>query len=101
MDTYLLLPSNKKTKKWMVITPDGRKVIHFGAKGYQDYTQHHTKSRMNSYISRHSGMGEDWTKKGINSAGWWARWLLWSKPNLNDAIKYIENKFNINIYKPD
>lgn len=98
MNVYALLPSNKKTKKWMVITPDGRKVIHFGAKGYQDYTQHHTASRMKSYISRHSG--ENWTKSGINTAGWWSRYLLWSKPDLEDAIDYIEKKFNINIYHP-
>lgn len=98
MDTYVLTPSNRKDKKWQVITPDGRRTIHFGNSNYQDYTQHHTASRMRNYLQRHQKR-ENWGKDGINTAGWWARWLLWSKPNLDDAIDYIEKKFKIHIYK--
>jgi Family of unknown function (DUF5754) len=98
MNVYALLPSNKKDKKWMVITPDGRKIIHFGNSNYQDYTQHHDKIRMNSYILRHQKR-ENWTKSGINTAGWWSRWLLWSAPSISAAIKLIKNKFDIDIIK--
>ena len=91
-----LKKSNRKEKKWMVII-DGRKV-HFGASGYSDYTIHGDKKRMERYVARHRKR-EDWTKSGINTPGFWSRWLLWSKPSLNEAIKLIENKFNVNIIK--
>jgi hypothetical protein len=42
-------------------------------------------------------MGEDWNKSGIDTAGFWSRWALWSKPSLEEAIKLIEKKFKINI----
>ena len=44
-------------------------------------------------------MGEDWTKKGIMTRGWWSRFLLWERPSLDEAIKNIENKYNVNIKK--
>ena len=99
MNVYALLASNKQHKKWMVITPDGRKAIHFGQKGYQDYTQHHTESRMHLYLQRHKRMNENWTKSGINTPGWWSRWLLWSSPDLEGAIKLIKKKFGIDVVK--
>jgi hypothetical protein len=98
MDTYVLMPSNKTTKKWMVITPEGNKIIHFGAKGMSDYTTiNKNPARMKLYLQRHRGMGEDWNKSGIDTAGFWSRWALWSKPSLEEAIKLIEKKFKINI----
>ena len=98
MNTYLLMPSNKPDKKFMVITPDGRRVIHFGAKGMSDMTQHKNPTRRENYLKRHKGMLEDWTKKGIESRGFWSRWLLWEKPTIEKSIKNIEKKFNIDIY---
>lgn len=98
MNTYLLMPSDKKDKKFMVITPDGRKQIHFGLKGASDMTQHQNPSRRALYIKRHSGMGENWNKSGIKTRGFWSRWLLWSEPTIEKAIKLIEKKFNIDIY---
>ena len=51
---------------------------------------------MQRYLTRHKKR-EDWSKKGIDTAGFWSRWLLWSKPSLGGAIKLIENKFNVKI----
>ena len=42
--SYSLYNSNRKTKKYMVITPDNYKV-HFGASGYEDYTIHKDNER--------------------------------------------------------
>jgi len=42
-------------------------------------------------------MGETWSKKGLRTAGFWSRWLLWSKPTLSGAKKFMEKKFNIKI----
>lgn len=92
---YRLIPSPRSGKKWRVITPLG-KNIDFGAEGYSDLTIHKDPSRQNNYISRHQAR-ENWTKSGIDTAGFWARWLLWNLPSLEDSIKDIENRFNITI----
>ena len=91
----ILQPSDRRDKKWQVKI--GNKTVHFGQKGFEDLTIHKDPVRMNNYLARHSRMGEDWTKKGIDTAGFWSRWLLWSKPSLEEAKKLIESKFNIKI----
>ena len=67
------------------------KTVRFGAKGYEDYTIHQDKERMRRYVDRHEKR-EDWTRAGKYSAGWWSRWLLWSKPSFTDALKLTEKK---------
>lgn len=67
--------SPKRDKKYMVITPDGRKV-HFGQMGYQDYTQHRNKTRRKNYLTRSGKIKGDWAKDKY-SANNLARRLLW------------------------
>ena len=118
---YKLKKSPKAGKKFRVITAEGKK-IDFGAKGYSDYTLHKNSFRMRLYVGRHGGKiskqiknetnklkvhkqvmkitsssKENWSIKGINTPGFWSRWLLWSEPDLNKAKKYIETKFKIKI----
>lgn len=118
---YKLTKSPKSNKKFRITLPDS-KVVDFGAKGYSDYTIHKTPSRMRLYVQRHGGKipkklkehtensviqnkmlrvtksdKEDWSKNGINTAGFWSRWLLWSYPSLSRAKKFIEHKFKISI----
>lgn len=89
-------------KKWMVtiipLNGTGKKTVHFGAEGYQDYTMHKDSSRMKKYISRHKAR-ENWTKSGLKTAGFWSRWILWNKPSLSDSIKSTESKFKVKIVK--
>lgn len=89
-----LSKSNRKGKKWKVIV-DGS-IVHFGAKGYSDFTKHKDPKRKDRYINRHK-KNEDWTKKGIKTAGFWSRWLTWNKPTIKDSIKHIEDNFNVNV----
>lgn len=96
-NTIRLSKSTKRDKKWMVNMPTG-KVIHFGANGYSDYTIHKDAERQKRYVIRHKSK-ENWNKSGINTAGFWSYHLLWSKPSLTQAIKYMEKKFNIKIIK--
>lgn len=116
-----LIKSPKYPKKFRVVHPDGTKTD-FGLEPYTDYTRHKNPFRMRSYVQRHGGKipqrilkltdpkqvdremisviqsdKENWTKKGIKTAGFWSRWLLWSSPSLSKAIKIIENKFNVTI----
>jgi len=72
------------------------KTVHFGAKSYLDYTQHKDPARQKRYIQRHK-KSEDWTASGIETAGFWARWLLWEYPSMDDAIHNIQEKFGVTI----
>jgi hypothetical protein len=78
----------------MVLVDD--KTIHFGAKGYSDFTQHKTPERKKRYKSRHA-KNENWTKSGIKTAGFWSANLLWNKPTLSESIANIEKKFGVDI----
>ena len=118
---YRLLKSPKDGKKYRIITPKN-KTIDFGAEGYSDYTLHKDSKRMRFYVQRHGGVlpkqiktitnlneihkqmlkikistKENWGKNGIDTAGFWSRWLLWSQPNIKNAKQFIETKFNIKI----
>ena len=94
--TFYLYESAHPAKKFAIRTLESHKVIQFGAKGYEDFTTHKDEERKELYISRHED-NEDWTKSGIKSPGFWARWILWNRPSLKDSIKDTEERFNINI----
>lgn len=104
--------SQKSDKKWQAELPNGR-VVRFGARGYSDYTLHKDPLRMERYVVRHGGSSsgfrrpvnvqremlkkvrsskEKWGRNGINTPGFWSRWLLWSYPTINDARTHIQNK---------
>lgn len=95
MIIYLSRSSNPR-KKYMVKVKN--KTIHFGAKDYSDYTIHKDVGRKQRYIQRHK-TNEDWTKSGIDTAGFWSRWLLWGEPSLTESIEKIEDKFNVRIIR--
>lgn len=46
----MIYPSTRKAKKWM-IEHDG-KWVHFGAAGYEDYTQHRDPERRRRFRAR-------------------------------------------------
>ena len=48
------------------------------------------------YISRHQ-KNQDFSKSGIHTSGFWARWLLWNLPTLQDSIRDVNKGFNMNV----
>lgn len=78
----------KSVYKFVVTFPDGAKV-QFGRKGYSDYTIHKDKERMLRYLTRHRRR-ETWGRSGAKSAGFWSRWLLWSRPGFQAALKQTQ-----------
>jgi hypothetical protein len=94
MKVYLS-ESPLKTKRYRVTFENGRHVD-FGSKLYSNYTMHNDSSRKKKYIKRHE-KNEDWTLKGILTAGFWSRYLLWSKPTLEKSIKDLEQWSGIEI----
>lgn len=114
-----IIRSPDRKKKFRAILGDGR-TVDFGASGYSDYTKHKTPSRMRSYVLRHGGRvpkrtiaerdptriqkmmldvnssdNEDWKISGIDGAGFWSRWYLWSHPDFEGVKKFMSKRFGI------
>jgi hypothetical protein len=114
-----IIRSPDRKKKFRAILGDGR-TVDFGASGYSDYTKHKTPSRMRSYVLRHGGRvpkrtiaerdprriqtmmldvnssdKEDWKISGIDGAGFWSRWYLWSYPDFEGVKKFMSKRFGI------
>ena len=88
---YYPYPSNDSRYKYFIITSSGKKV-RFGAKGYEDFTIHKDEERKQRYIKRHQAR-ENWAKSGIDTAGFWSRWLLWNKKTIKDSYEDIKQRF--------
>lgn len=74
--------SKRKDKKKVVLVKKGSqvKLVHFGQKGYSDYTKHKNKKRRANYRARSGGIKNKQGKKTKNdpfSANYWARRILW------------------------
>ena len=76
--------STRTGKKYMAKVWD--KTIHFCAKGMEDYTTHGDPDPKRNYISRHQKR-EDWTKDGVETAGFWSKHVLWNKPSLKASAR--------------
>ena len=99
-----LTKSHKKDKKWDAhfIVDDRERTVPFGAKGYVDYTllpRRTTEQKQiaaltrDSYLKRHSGMGEDWNDP--LTPGALSRWILWEEPSRELAEKKYRARFDL------
>ena len=86
----LIEKSKSKDKKYTATV--GNKHIQFGARGYQDMTTHKDETRRDRYIQRHK-KNEDWTKQGIDTAGYYSRWVLWNEPTIQQSINKLNKKY--------
>lgn len=99
MKAYLQIGTGNKKYKVTIVSPNGtRKTVQFGAKGYSDFTKHKDPERRDRYDSRHKPR-ENWAKSGIDTAGFWAKWILWNKPTLKESISDTSNRFGVNIVR--
>ena len=83
--TVRLRRAQNKVHKFVAEFDNGARV-HFGRQGYSDYTIHKDRERMKRYLIRHRKR-ENWTRAGAKTAGFWSRWLLWSAPNFQAALR--------------
>ena len=93
MREVVLKKSSNPNKKYDAYV-EGKKVS-FGATGYSDFTQHKDEQRKKNYITRHGSGNENWND--LTTAGAWSRWLLWERKTIPEAIRNIEDKFNVKI----
>jgi hypothetical protein len=78
--------------KWVAVFEDGTRTS-FGAKGYEDYTQHGDKLRRANYLSRHRTT-ESWNKP--KTAGALSRWLLWGdSTSLQTNLASYRRRFSL------
>ena len=90
-----VMPSTRKTKKYVALFSDGSKT-HFGARGYGDFTIYSkrdtrlAKQKRASYIARH-GATESWTNP--KAASTLSRYILWEYPTLNGAVARYKRRF--------
>ncbi len=81
--------SDKPDKKFEARI-DGKKSIHFGAKGMSDFTIHKDPERKERYLQRHS-KNENWNNP--LTASFYATNLLWNKETLAKSIADTNRRF--------
>ena len=90
----VITKSKTKDKKYDAII-DGKKTIHFGAKGYSDFTIHKDEERKDRYINRHKKT-ENWSDP--KTAGFYAKNILWNKKSVKASVEDTNKRFkNIHI----
>jgi hypothetical protein len=88
MTAVILERARNRVHKFVATFPDGHRV-HFGRQGYQDYTIHKNKERMERYLTRHRKR-ENWSASGKYTAGFWSRHVLWSRPSFQAALRQTQ-----------
>jgi len=87
-----IVPATDSKHKYTAIFDDGKKTS-FGAKGYDDYTQHHDPERRDRYRKRHH---KDLATNDPRRAGFLSYYLLWGdSTNLQTNIAAYKRRFNV------
>ena len=82
--------SSRTDKKYKATA--NNKTVHFGARGYTDFTKGAGDARRDRYIKRHK-KNEDWSKANLMSAGFLARHVLWEEPTVSGAVQKLNRKY--------
>ena len=94
MDILITKSTKKILKNDALIA--GTKTVSFGDSNYSDYTKHKDPKRKENYLDRHKKM-EHWGKDGVQSAGFWARYLLWNKTTIKSSVDDIKRFKNLTV----
>lgn len=79
--------------KWIAVFDDPRKEVPFGARGFQDYTQHHNDERRRLYRERHR---KDLATRDPTRAGFLSYYLLWGDTtDLRTNLATYKRRFNL------
>jgi len=86
----------KKYKAEIFSGEKREKTVQFGQEGASDFTKHRDEKRKKNYLARHRPT-EDWTKGGMDTAGFHSRWILWNKPTLSGSARDVERRFGVEV----
>ena len=93
----VVISRSEKADKKMKAVINGKKTVHFGQSGASDMTQHKDPDRKKAYLNRHK-KNENWTATGVDTPGFYSRWVTWNKDTLTKSVEDLNNRFkNINI----
>ncbi len=90
-----ITPSDHPGKKWdahFLVDGDHVKVVSFGARGYEDFTEHHDPERKRSYLERHAAR-ENWAQP--DTPGALSRWVLWNKKAMKASVADFRRRFRL------
>ena len=73
LDLGTVLPSNRKTKKYMMLNPMTLKYSHFGLNGSEDWTKHRNLDRLKNFRNRN----KKWADAEMYSPAYLSYYLLW------------------------
>ena len=90
MDIVIKKSTNSNKKFDAII--DGKKKISFGQAGASDFTKHKDDNRKDRYIDRHR-KNENWGKDGVETAGFYSRWVTWNKPTIEASVNDLNKKY--------
>jgi len=90
--SVIIKTSSKPDKKLMAIFDNGKKTIHFGAAGMDDFTKTKDKQQKERYLTRHK-KNENWMI--CNTAGSLSRWILWNKESKQASISDYKKRFKL------
>ena len=90
MKIYYPYKSDKKDKKYYIITITGNRV-YFGDSRYEHFTEGHlNEKKRRAYINRHK-KNESWNN--IDTPGFWSYHYLWEFPTYKEAYENIKKKY--------
>lgn len=90
-------PSPRSDKKLVARFDDGT-TVHFGARGYGDFTRYWkrdpalAREKRRQYIARHRAT-ENWGDP--TRPGTLARYVLWEKPTVLEAVRAYRRRFAV------
>lgn len=89
-----IVKSWKPDKKFVALFEvDGRsRNVHFGSATSQTYAEGADDLKKANYLKRHA-VRENWDNP--ITPGSLSKHILWSEPDINDAIKAFKKKFNL------
>lgn len=69
--------------------------VHFGSPNpvFGTFIDHGDEKRKEAYLKRHAP-NEDWSENGVETAGFWSRWMLWSNPTLKESLREVQKQAN-------
>ena len=59
---------------------------------YSDFTKHKDPERKANYLASHAP-NEDWSLNGLETAGFWSRWILWNQPSIRKSVRDLNRRF--------
>jgi hypothetical protein len=84
--------------KLTAVFSDPKKTVHFGAKGYDDFTIYWKESKELAETKKAAYLARHKVNEKFNSpttAGALSRWILWNRPTIGESIIDFKKRFNL------